>query len=58
MRRLLERQALLEADLAAAADDHLALARVAEDLSAVTAQLAQAEDTWLTLAEEAEARRR
>jgi len=52
--RLQERQATLEAELARAGTDHVALARVGEDLSTVTAELAQAEETWLTLAEEAE----
>ena len=54
MRRLHERQALLEAELAAAQGDHVALARVGEDLSEVAGDLAAAEESWLTLAEEAE----
>ena len=54
MRRLHERQALLEAELAAAQGDHVALARVGEDLSEVAGELAAAEESWLTLAEEAE----
>jgi ATP-binding cassette subfamily F protein uup len=54
MARLQERQAALEAELAAAGSDHVALARVGEALSAVTAELARAEETWLSLAEEAE----
>ncbi len=54
MRRLHERQALLEAELAAAQGDHVVLARVGEDLSEVAGELAAAEESWLTLAEEAE----
>jgi hypothetical protein len=54
MRRLQERQAVLEAELTAALGDHVALARVGEDLSAVTAELAEAEESWLALADEAE----
>jgi hypothetical protein len=56
MARLRERQATLEADLAAARGDHVALARIGEELSAVGADLAAAEESWLALAEEAEAR--
>jgi ABC transport system ATP-binding/permease protein len=55
MRRLQERRAELEAELTAAGGDHVALARVGEDLSVVTAALADAEESWLALAEEAEA---
>jgi ATP-binding cassette subfamily F protein uup len=55
MARLRERQATLEADLAAARGDHVALARIGEELSAVGADLAAAEESWLALAEEAEA---
>ncbi|MBN2624707.1 MAG: ABC-F family ATP-binding cassette domain-containing protein, partial [Acidimicrobiales bacterium] len=55
MRRLQARQALLEAELAGAQDDHVVLARVGEDLSAVSRELAAAEESWLSLAEEAEA---
>ena len=55
MRRLHERQATLEAELAAAQGDHVALARVGEDLSTVAGDLAAAEESWLALAEEAEA---
>ena len=55
MRRLHERRATLEANLAAALGDHVALARVGEDLSAVGAELASTEESWLALAEEAEA---
>jgi ATP-binding cassette subfamily F protein uup len=55
MRRLQERQATLEAELAVAQGDHVALARVGEDLSAVTGDMAAAEESWLALAEEAEA---
>jgi ABC transport system ATP-binding/permease protein len=54
MARLQERQAVLEAELAAAGSDHVALARVGEELSAVAAELARAEEAWLTLAEEAD----
>jgi ABC transport system ATP-binding/permease protein len=54
MRRLQERQGGLEAELAAAADDHVVLARVGEELSTLAAELARAEETWLELAEEAE----
>ena len=55
MQRLQERQAALEAELAAAGSDHVSLARVGEQLSAVSKLLADAEDAWLMLAEEAEA---
>ena len=55
VRRLHERQAALEAELTAAQGDHVALARVGEDLSAVAGELAAAEEAWLALAEEAEA---
>jgi ATP-binding cassette subfamily F protein uup len=55
MARLRERQAALEADLAAARGDHVALARLGEELSTVGAELAAAEESWLSLAEEAEA---
>ncbi len=55
MRRLQERQAMLEAELVGALGDHVALARVGEDLSAVTGEMADAEESWLALAEEAEA---
>ena len=55
MRRLHERQSSLEAELAAAQGDHVVLARVGEDLSAVAAELATVEESWLSLAEEAEA---
>jgi len=54
MHRLSDRQAELEAELAAAGGDHVALAEVGERLSTVTADLAAAEETWLALAEEAE----
>jgi ABC transport system ATP-binding/permease protein len=54
MARLSERQAELEAELTAAGGDHVALGEVGERLSAVTADLAAAEETWLALAEEAE----
>jgi ABC transport system ATP-binding/permease protein len=55
MARLRERQAGLEAELAAAAGDHRDLARVGEELSALAADLASAEEAWLALATEAEA---
>jgi ATP-binding cassette subfamily F protein uup len=55
MRRLQERQATLEAELTDAAGDHVALARLGEDMSAVAAEMAEAEEAWLALAEEAEA---
>jgi hypothetical protein len=55
MRRLQERQALLEAELVTASGDHVTLARLGEDLSVVTGELAAAEEAWLSLAEEAEA---
>jgi ABC transport system ATP-binding/permease protein len=54
MVRLSQRQVELEAELSAAGGDHVALAEVGERLSAVTADLAAAEETWLVLAEEAE----
>jgi ABC transport system ATP-binding/permease protein len=46
-----ERDGLL-ADLAAAGNDHLALARVAETLAAVEGRLSAAEERWLELSEE------
>jgi ABC transport system ATP-binding/permease protein len=55
VRRLHERHSALEAELASAQGDHVALARVGEDLSAVAGELAAAEESWLALAEEAEA---
>jgi ABC transport system ATP-binding/permease protein len=55
MARLRERQAGLEAELAAAAGDHRALARLGEELSALAADLQAAEEAWLALATEAEA---
>jgi ABC transport system ATP-binding/permease protein len=54
MRRLQERRAALEAEIATAGGDHVALARIGEDLSEVTAELATVEEAWLALAEEAE----
>ena len=54
MRRLQERQAMIEAELAEAGGDHVALARLGEDLSTVAAEMADAEESWLALAEEAE----
>jgi ABC transport system ATP-binding/permease protein len=54
MRRLQDHQATLQAALSAASGDHMALARVGEELAVVTAELAAAEEAWLALAEEAE----
>jgi ATP-binding cassette subfamily F protein uup len=54
MRRLQERRSALEAEIATAGSDHVALARIGEDLSEVTGELAAAEEAWLALAEEAE----
>jgi hypothetical protein len=54
MRRLQDRHAVLEAEVAAVGPDHVALARVGREMSAVAAELSRAEDTWLALAEEAE----
>jgi ATP-binding cassette subfamily F protein uup len=54
MRRLQDRQAALEAELAGAGSDHVALAGAGEELSLVNAELAAAEERWLALAEEAE----
>jgi ATP-binding cassette subfamily F protein uup len=54
MRRLQDRHAALEAELAGAMGDHVALACVGEELSAVGGELAAAEEHWLALAEEAE----
>ena len=54
MRRLRERQAALEAELAGARGDHVALASVGEELAVVNGELAAAEERWLALAEEAE----
>jgi ABC transport system ATP-binding/permease protein len=45
----------LEAELATAANDPEALARIGKDLAEVQAELAQKEEGWLALAEEAEA---
>ncbi|HEY8544092.1 MAG TPA: hypothetical protein VIL36_03560, partial [Acidimicrobiales bacterium] len=53
--RLRERQEALEAELAGAGDDRVALARVGEELAEVQAAIAAAEEEWLALAEEAEA---
>ena len=53
MRKLERRRAELEADLSAAGDDHVALARIGGELAAVGADLSAAEEAWLTLAEEA-----
>ena len=46
-----ERDGLL-ADLAAAGNDHVALARIAETLAAAEARLSAAEERWLDLSEE------
>ncbi|HKY74999.1 MAG TPA: ABC-F family ATP-binding cassette domain-containing protein, partial [Acidimicrobiia bacterium] len=46
-----ERDGVL-ADLAAAGNDHVALARIAETLAAVEARLSSAEERWLELSEE------
>jgi ABC transport system ATP-binding/permease protein len=54
MHRLQDHQATLQAELSAASGDHMALARVGEELAVVTAELAAAEEAWLALAEEAE----
>ena len=54
MRRLQDRQAALEAELAGAGSDHVALAGVGEELALVNYELAAAEERWLALAEEAE----
>jgi ATP-binding cassette subfamily F protein uup len=54
MRRLQDRQAALEAELAGAMADHVALACVGEELAVVSGELAAAEEHWLALAEEAE----
>ena len=53
--RLQDRQAALEAELAGARGDHVALACVGEELAVVGAELAAAEERWLALAGEAEA---
>jgi ATP-binding cassette subfamily F protein uup len=53
--RLQDRQAALEAELAGARGDHVALACVGEELAVVGTELAAAEERWLALAEEAEA---
>jgi ATP-binding cassette subfamily F protein uup len=54
MRRLQDRQAALEAELAGAGSDHVALAGAGEELALVNGELAAAEEHWLALAEEAE----
>ncbi len=54
LHRLRDRQAALEAELAGAMGDHVALACVGEELSVVSRELAAAEERWLALAEEAE----
>ena len=56
MKALERRQAALEAELAEAGTDHAALARIGAAMGTVAADLAAAEDAWLALAEEAEAR--
>jgi ABC transport system ATP-binding/permease protein len=54
MLRLQDRQAALEAELAGAGSDHVALAGAGEELALVNGELAAAEENWLVLAEEAE----
>jgi ATP-binding cassette subfamily F protein uup len=54
MRRLEKRHAALEQELVAAGTDHVAIARVGAAMATVSAELAEAEETWLALAEEAE----
>jgi ATP-binding cassette subfamily F protein uup len=54
MRRLQNRQAALEAELAGARGDHVALAGVGEELTVVNGELVAVEERWLALAEEAE----
>ncbi|MDY7106572.1 MAG: ABC-F family ATP-binding cassette domain-containing protein [Actinomycetota bacterium] len=54
MRRLERRREALTAELADVTDDHVALARIGGDIAAVEAELADAEERWLELAEEAE----
>ncbi|HEX5367515.1 MAG TPA: ABC-F family ATP-binding cassette domain-containing protein [Acidimicrobiales bacterium] len=56
LRRLQERRSSLEAELGDAGDDHVTLARLGRELSAVAGELAAAEESWLALAGEAEAR--
>jgi ATP-binding cassette subfamily F protein uup len=51
---LQKRQESLEAEVAVAAEDHAALARLGADLAGLQAELALAEEAWLALAEEAE----
>ncbi len=55
MATLRGRQTSLEAELATAQADHVALARLGAELSAVGAELTTVEEAWLALAEEAEA---
>jgi ABC transport system ATP-binding/permease protein len=53
--RLERRRDDLEKEVAEVGDDHAALARLGEQLSGVQAEVAEAEERWLVLAEEAEA---
>jgi ABC transport system ATP-binding/permease protein len=52
--KLRDRQESLEAELAGAGDDRVALARVGEELAELQGALEAAEEQWLALAEEAE----
>jgi ATP-binding cassette subfamily F protein uup len=54
MSRLRDRETALTTELTAAGDDHAVLARVGADLATLHDELAQAEEAWLELAEEAE----
>jgi ABC transport system ATP-binding/permease protein len=54
LRKLDQRQAALEAELAGAGSDHAAMARIGAAMAEVGAAREAAEDTWLVLAEEAE----
>jgi ATP-binding cassette subfamily F protein uup len=55
--RLERRKAGLADELAAAGDDHQALARIGADLAEVDGELATTEERWIELAEEQENRR-
>jgi len=59
MRSLEKRHAALAEELHAATGtgDHVELARVGREMAAVSAELSAAEETWLELADEAEAAR-
>ncbi|MEM9561924.1 MAG: ABC-F family ATP-binding cassette domain-containing protein [Actinomycetota bacterium] len=56
MARLEKRRDALDAELQDAGGDHDALARIGGELAAVTAELAEAEERWIALAEEQEQR--